>query len=358
MKRYVVLCLIVYLLLLLMPLSALGSLEKDKPPASSASAGRTGTTSSSKTTAASNASATTSSAGTTATTSATAAPVDEAVFRVLDTETGKVTSLGEREFVIGTVASELYPTYHTEAMKAQAVASYTYYSLKRAKARQNPNPDLKGADFSDVPATFPETYTVAGLKERWGDNFDAYYKKVTEAVDAVFGKRVLYNGEPIYAFYHALNSGVTEDAKIVWEVEYPYLKPVASPGDKLSPNFQTVVSFTPEQLSTSLRKTFDGIQFPENADTWLGKDIARSSSGTVTNIAFCGKELTGKQVREALDLKSTCFSVEYKNNSFQFTVQGYGHGVGMSQYGADYMARQGSTWQEILTHYYTGVTIQ
>ena len=358
MKRYIILCLIVYLLLLLMPLSALGSLEKDKPPAPSSSSGRTGTTASAKITTTSSVSTTTSASDTSAASSTTVAPADEAVFRVLDTETGKVTSLSEKEFVIGTVASELYPTYHTEAMKAQAVASYTYYSLKRAKARQNPDPDLKGADFSDVPATFPETYTVAGLKERWGDNFDAYYKKVTEAVNAVFGKKILYNGEPIYAFYHALNSGVTEDAKIVWEVEYPYLKPVASPGDKLSPNYQTVVSFTPEQLSAALSKTFDGIQFPEGADTWLGKDIARSSGGTVTRIVFCGKELTGKQVREALELKSACFSVEYKSNSFQFTVQGYGHGVGMSQYGADYMARQGSSWQEILTHYYTGITIQ
>ena len=358
MKRYVVLCLIVYLLLLLMPLSALGSLEKDKPSGTSAPTGRTGTTAANKAATSSSASATASASGASAASSATTAPADEAVFRVLDTKSGKVTTLSEKEFVIGTVASELYPTYHAEAMKAQAVASYTYYSVKRAKARQNPDPNLKGADFSDVPATFPDTYTVAGLKERWGDNFDAYYKKITEAVEAVFGKRILCNGEPIYAFYHALNSGTTEDAKIVWEVEYPYLKPVASPGDKLSPNYQTVVSFTPEQLSAALNKVMEGISFPDKTETWLGKDIARSSAGTVTKIVFCGKELTGKQVREALDLKSACFSVEYKNNSFQFTVQGYGHGVGMSQYGADYMARQGSTWQEILTHYYTGITIQ
>lgn len=122
----------------------------------------------------------------------------------------------EREFVIGTVASEMPASYHTEALKAQAVASYTYYSAKRARAREEPEEALKGADFADVPATFPETYTEEGLRERWGDNFDTYYNKICDAVDEVMGKTLTYDGELIYAAYHAISSGTTETGVPVW----------------------------------------------------------------------------------------------------------------------------------------------
>lgn len=357
MKRYIVLILFVYLVLLLMPLSVLGVLEPDKPPQS-------GQTTSPKKTAAPTKSATqtqTTAAAPTQTapaaTGTTASGQQPTTFKILDTKTGQVTEMAEREFLIGTVASEMFPTYHTEALKAQAVASYTYYCSQRAKARANPVEALKGADFSDVPATYPETYTTEGLKARWGDHYDAYYQKITEAVDAVFGKRLLYNGESIFAAYHAIGFGTTEDGKTVWNVDYPYLKSVPSPGDKLSPDYQSVVTFTPEQLSGALKKVFTDLVLPEKVESWIGADPARSAAGTVTKIVIGGKELTGRQVREALDLRSANFTVVYKDGSFRFTVLGYGHGVGMSQYGADYLARQGSNWEEILKYYYTDVAI-
>lgn len=178
MKRYALLILVVFLLLLLIPLPALGILGGDKPPVSSSEGSSSGSSSPS---------------------GSSAPSADEDSFKVLDVKSGEVLEVGMRDFLIGTVASEMYPTYHIEAMKAQAVASYTYYTVQRIRQKKNPDPDLKGADFSDVPSTFPETYTQEGLKKRWGDRYDEYYKKVCEAVDAVFGKQLIYNGEPILA---------------------------------------------------------------------------------------------------------------------------------------------------------------
>ena len=322
-------------LLLLLPLPAFGILKQDESPLpvrrpeSAASSGQ-----------------------------GTASGIEESdTFRILDTKSGQVVEMSERDFLIGTVANELYPTYHIEAMKAQAVAAYTYYGRKRTAARAKPDPDLKGADFSDVSSRFPEGYTVEGLKERWGTNFDTYYNKICEAVDAVEGQRILYEGEPIFAAYHAISPGETETAEVVWGVDYPYLQAVPSPGDKLSPNYESVVTVPQADFSAAIGKAIEGCKLEGDASGWITGEPELSPSGTVTKLTVGGIAVTGKQIREALSLRSACFTVSYADDAFKFTVRGFGHGVGMSQYGADYMARQGSDWKEILQHYYTGTTI-
>lgn len=340
MKRYGILVLCCYLLLMLLPLPALGVLRKDKPadpsPGSAVSSPVSGDSSGS-------------------------APSDpekeQAVFKVLDTAADVIYTFNERDFVLYTVAAEMLPTYHTEALKAQAVATYTYYCYQRTRRRENPDPELKGADFSDVPSTFPAIYSPEGLKERWGDQYDTYLQKVAGAVDAVLGKHMLYDGKDIFAAYHSTSSGTTESAETVWGKDYPYLQPVSSPGDKLSPEYQSDVSFSPEQFAEAMKSKISDLTLEGDAAGWITGAPTLSDSGTVTAITIGGMELTGKQVREALGLRSACFTVEYKDGSFVFAVHGYGHGVGMSQYGADYMARQGAGWEEILNHYYTGVTI-
>ncbi len=334
MKRYALLVLGCYALLLLLPLPALGILGSTGIPAPSP---------------------------------ASSAPVspgtsdlqsEEAVFKVLDQESGTVYTYSERDFVLYTVASEMPATYQSEALKAQAVASYTYYSYRREQNASNPDPALQGADFSgNLPQTFPETYTPEGLKERWGNKYDAYYEKLAAAVDEVIGKRLLYEDKLIFAAYHALNSGTTETAETVWGKAYPYLQSVPSPGDKLSPDYQSEARFSSEEFSSKLASVVEGLKLEGDAASWVTGEPVRSSAGTVTALTVGGQTLTGRQIREALGLRSACFTVSYGEDGFVFSVQGYGHGVGMSQYGADYMARQGFTWNEILTHYYTGVTI-
>lgn len=344
MKLYALLLTLVFALLLLIPLPALGLLTEDKPAPSSSGTDATGTT------------APTSDIPVNNPTVESTKPTDAAAaFRVLDSNSNQVVTIAERDFLIGTLAAEMYPTYHIEALKAQAVAAYTYYSYERTAARAEKD-DPAAADFSDVPSTFPEVYNKEGLQKRWGDDFDTYYAKICEAVDAVFGKQILYEGKPIMAAYHALSFDTTEKASVVWGKELPYLQSVPCSGDKLAPAYESTVTFTAEEFSKRLNT--DSRKLEGDPAGWIGSDIQRSEAGTVTAITVGGVTLTGRELRQLLDLRSACFTVDYAADSgFTFHVKGYGHGVGLSQYGADYLARQGADWQEILKYYYTGVAI-
>lgn len=275
------------------------------------------------------------------------------VFRILNGD--QVIQLEEREFLLRTLAFEMSPTYHSEALKAQAVAAYTYYSRRRAAQRQSPDAALKGADFASPDSRFPEEYSAERLRERWGGQFDVNYHKLCAAVDAVFGKTITCGGSLIDACYFAISSGSTESAAVVWGSEVSYLQAVASPGDRLSPGFETRVTLTPEQVRDALSGV-EGMSLGEDPAGWFGQPVC-SAAGTVTELSVGGTTLSGTRLRSLLGLRSACFSVSYGEGGFCFIVHGYGHGVGMSQYGADYLARQGYGWEEILHYYYTGVTI-
>lgn len=281
-------------------------------------------------------------------------PQEEDVFRVLDAASGAVVEMGERDFLIGTLAAEMYPSYHMEALKAQAVAAYTYYGCRRAAARA----EGAEADFSDVPSTFPELYTREGMRAKWGDKYPAYYEKICRAADAVLGQRILYEGEPITAVYHAISPEQTESAAVIWGGDIPYLQPVPNTGDTLAPTWESVVTVPVTDFAAGVKSL--GVQLSGEPDKWIDlTTMTRSPSGTVTEIRVGDKTLTGRQIRALFDLRSAVFTVEYRNgNGFTFTVHGYGHGVGMSQYGANCLAAEGKTYIEILQYYYKGVTVE
>ncbi len=331
MKGYTIMLLICVALLLLLPIAALPHDRTAIAPAD--------TTSTTSPTA----------------TSTTAAVVenDQAVFRILVGDT--VVALEEREFLIRTLAYEMSPTYHEEALKAQAVAAYTYHARRREIQRRQPDEALKGADFAAVDPTFPGNYTAVALRAKWGDNYTAHYDKICAAVDAVMGHTITYDGALIDACYFAISSGSTEDAATLWGNEIPYLRAVASPGDRLAPDYQTSVTFTADEMRQKLT-AIDEITLGADPAAWIGTPTC-SPAGTVTTIPVGGTTQTGVAMRAALGLRSACFACAYADGTFTLTVRGYGHGVGMSQYGADYLARQGYTWQEILQYYYTGVTV-
>lgn len=275
-------------------------------------------------------------------------------FKILTGDT--VTELSCRDFLIRTLAFEMSPTYHTEALKAQAVAAYTYYGRRQRAQTADPDQTLNGAHFKAPDDTFPQNYTVDKLRERWGDNFDSYYANLCAAVDAVTGKHITHNGEWIDACYFAMSNGSTESAKTVWGADVPYLQPVASPGDKLAANYETTTSLTAEQVRSALTAADSALTLGNDPAAWFGEPTL-SAAGTVASIPVGDKTLAGTAVRAALDLRSATFTVAYADGNFTFTVRGYGHGVGMSQVGANHLAQQGYTWQEILQYYYTGVSI-
>lgn len=328
MKGYIWLTVITALVMLLLPLPAYGRLTAEDKPSPPTTAPTTVTT-----------------------TVPTTAPTE--TFRVLDTASGEVITMDEREFLIGTLAAEMYPTYHPEALKAQAVAAYTYYCYRREAARAGG----EAADFSDVPSTFPDLYTVDGMRARWGDRFEEYYQKLADAVDAVFGEVIRHNGEIIMAVYHAMSSTATETAGVIWGKDLPYLKSVKSPGDTAADSYHSTVTVSVPDFAAAV-ETLD-VTLSGEAAAWVDiAGITRSKSGTVTAVTVGDRVLTGRQLRTLFDLRSAVFNVTFDPTvGFTFAVEGYGHGVGMSQYGANCLAGQGKTYREILSYYYSDVEI-
>lgn len=280
------------------------------------------------------------------------APEKPQTVKVYMTKTQETVEIELEEYLLGVLAAEMPATYHEEALKAQAVAAYTYLLSKR----KNPDEALNGADLSDNSATHQGYLTAAGRNEKWGDKTEAYEKKLKKAVKEVSGKVIVYEGEPIIAAFHAINSGVTQSAQTVWGGEVPYLKSVNSPGDKLSPDCVKTVAISAGEFANTAGN-IDGCSLNGEAESWIG-NVKTNSDGYVKTVEIGTAELTGLEARDALGLRSAVFTYEYKDDNFMFTTSGYGHCVGMSQYGADYMARQGSTWEEIIKHYYTGVDIE
>lgn len=294
------------------------------------------------------------SADTTATTVSPPAEESAAVFRILCGE--EVVTLTEEDFLIRTLAMEMSPSAHEEALKAQTVAAYTYYARRRQAQADKADPALKGADFATPNAKFPIEYTEEKLRERWGEQYEENYQKLAAAVEAVRGVSITHNGKLIDACYHAISNGSTESAETVWGADVPYLQTVASPGDRLSNGYASTVTLSADEVKTILTDALSKITLGEDPAAWFGTP-ALSEGGTVAQQPVGDATLAGTQVRQLFGLRSAAFDVVYQDGNFTFSVRGYGHGVGMSQHGADYLARQGYTYEEILHYYYTDVEI-
>ncbi len=268
--------------------------------------------------------------------------------KVYISETKEVKLFSMEDYIFGVVAAEMPALYSEEALKAQAVAAYTYAIYK---SNQNA---LEDYDITDNFHTDQAFTTKEQAREKWGEDSDIYEEKIRSAIRSVKGKKITYNGSPILSVYHAISSGKTENALDVWGGSYDYLVSVESLGDKLSPNYMTTAEFGIEDLKTKLSSL---AEFSGEAKDYFG-EIVRTESGTVRTVNICGKAVEGGSIRSALDLRSANFDVAFTSDKFVFTVIGYGHGIGMSQYGAHYMAMQGKNYEEILKHYYKGCEIQ
>lgn len=273
-------------------------------------------------------------------------------FRILDETTGEVAEVAAADYVAGAIAAEMPAGYESDALIAQGVAAYTNAHYLAALHRADPPAELKGADFAADPQKRLGYVTDAAMKAMWGDHYERYRKKVTAAAETAMQSILTYEGQPIVAAYFAITAGkTTEDAGNVWEGSLPYLTPVDSSWDKNAPGYRSTVTLT----AADLRKKLTGasVLVGPKPEEWL-KIITRSEAGYVTAVQAGDRVLTGQQLRHLLGLRSAAFTVDYKSGLFTFEVLGYGHGVGLSQYGAQYMAQHGSGWREILSHYYPG----
>lgn len=282
---------------------------------------------------------------------------DKQSFQVLDESTGEVTEISDRDFCIGALAAEMPPSFEKEALKAQTAALYTHFCRLREEERADPDEKLKGADFTCNSEKKQVYIPKDKMKTLWKDQFDASYKKLQEAVEEVFAYGLTYDGKLINAAYCAVSGGVTESAKNAFGQEYPYLTSVASPWDALCDGYLSTVSFTQKEVETIIKDKWKDAALSSSPQEWF-TDIKTTDAGTVSAVNIGSQSVTGQEVREAFSLRSANFDVVYTLDAFVFTVRGYGHGAGMSQYGANEMAKQGAGYQEILSWYYPGAKLE
>lgn len=274
---------------------------------------------------------------------------DAGSFLVYDRANGTAKKLSERDYVIGALAAEMPPTFHIEALKAQAVAVYTNAFRSRAAGEK-----YAAEINSEKNEGFVDDKT---LKERWGKSYDVYIAKIKKAADSVLGCVAAYNGSPIVAAYHSQSAGKTEAAENVWGGAVPYLLAVDSAGDTYNVSLESQKSVAAKDVRNTLAAAFPKAFLPQD-DSLLFTDFKYSPSGTVLSCTVGNLQVSGQKIRELFSLRSACFAVSFSGDEgFVFSVKGYGHGVGLSQYGADFMARQGKGFEEILKHYYSGINL-
>jgi len=273
---------------------------------------------------------------------------------VMSPSTGEINNVEMREYIIGCVAAEMPAKYHTEALKAQAVASYTYAKKTLEQNKKSKKSLFGGADITDSPDTHQAYISQDERKEKWGEKYEEYEKKISAAVDEVYGCYLTYNGETALAVYHSISAGSTQSAESLWGVEIPYLIGVESIGDRLSPDYISVNKMSEKEFEEICKK--NGVDTDKSGENLVEK-TEKDDDGYVLSVTVAGKEIAATKFREMFSLKSNCFDIGYDDGEYTITCKGHGHGAGMSQYGADYMARQGFSWREILAHYYTGTDI-
>ena len=256
-------------------------------------------------------------------------------------------------YLQGVVRGEMPASFELEALKAQAAErTYIYYQLAAGRKEAHPN-----ADVCTDPSCCNAWLSEEAAREKWGGDFDGWESRIEEAVAATDGQVALYDGQPILAVFHSSSAGKTAGAGDVWSGDMPYLRSVDSPeGEETVPNYYSAAEFTAAEAKALLAQAHPELTFSGGPDKWFGA-VEKDESGRVGTVEVCGAPLRGVEVRRIFSLRSACFTIDAAADRVTFRVTGYGHGVGMSQYGANELARQGRTWQEILLWYYADITI-
>lgn len=251
---------------------------------------------------------------------------------------GSVINLNMTDYLIGVVSSEMPASFNLEALKAQSVLARTYV----LKAKQT------GKKLTDTVST--QSYIdIDQMKNKWGNSFNTYYNKIKNAVENTNGEYLSYNGNYIEALYHSTNNGKTESSLDVFGNYYPYLISVSSEYDKNTSSYLRTINMPLDAISNKL-----GLSL--NNDSVISI-LSYTDGGNIKEININGNNFSGKKVRELLGLRSADFDISISDNNANITTRGYGHGVGMSQYGANGMANAGYSYKDILSHYYPGTTL-
>ena len=279
---------------------------------------------------------------------------DFSTVKLLHTATGEVEELNMDEYLYGVVSAEMPASYDKEALKAQAIVArtYTIYQI-----RNSPDKHV-GAGMCDSYACCQAWISKEERLNKWEEaERESNWQKIVSAVDETSGKIVTYGGTPINAFFHSNSGGITESSVNMWGcIDYPYLKSVQTSGEDGYSQYSSNVTITNEDLLNKIKEKYSNIEIDFTNNESI-KIIDYTESNRVRTVRFGNVEMAGTEARTLLGLKSTNFEISRTDNDVTFSVIGYGHGVGMSQTGADSMAKSGSNFEEIIKHFYTGVEI-
>lgn len=272
-------------------------------------------------------------------------------------EKGIVEEVDIEEYIKGVVASEMPANFHEEALKAQAVAARTYYMNKR----MNPCKDAKSMGAEICDSTDCQVYMDKQERvSKWSKkDSEANWNKINEAVESTKGEVLTYDGAVLeYPQYFAVSSGKTEDAVDVFSINVPYLKSTESSGEEIAPKYETTSTITVDDFISKIKSKYSDAEISKSNIKNCIEIESYTQGGSIKEIRVGNKNISGVELRKMLNLNSTNFSISYKGNNMVFLCKGYGHGVGMSQWGANAMAKNGAGYDEILKHYYAGVAIE
>lgn len=276
-----------------------------------------------------------------------------ATIKLLHKKTGEVEEVALDEYLCNVVSAEMPAEYEMEALKAQAVVArtYTIYKVK--------NPKHENSDICDDSTCCQAWISKEDRMAKWEeDKRESNWKKIQEAVNETQGKIITYDNEPINAFFHSNSGGTTEVPANVWGgTDYPYLQVVQTAGEEGYNQYASEVELTNEELINKLKEKYSDIQIDFNNEDDI-KILEYTDSSRVKTIKFGNHQIAGVEARSILGLKSTNFEIIKEEGKIKFSVKGYGHGVGMSQTGADAMAKEGKNYEEIIKHFYVGVIIE
>ncbi|MBE6871692.1 MAG: stage II sporulation protein D [Ruminococcaceae bacterium] len=264
------------------------------------------------------------------------------------------------QYICGVLAGEMSANYEKQALMAQAVAARTYVAYRLWKYENGDTNDLHPDSAVCTDSSHCMAYlSLSSAQEKWGKDWtDKYWQNIVDAVADTEGEILVYDGEPINALFCAASCGKTEASIEVWGgSDVPYLQSVDSEPDLNSPWSNVSVRFSENEFKNIFLSQYPDARFPDDSSDWC-TNIVRSDAGYVTGVRIGGVTLTGRTVRKIYGLKSANFDITVGGGEIVFTTRGYGHGVGMSQYGANELAKNGMGYRDILLKYYTDVEIK
>ena len=274
--------------------------------------------------------------------------------KLLHAGTGEIEDINLDEYLYGVVSAEMPANFHEEALKAQSLVARTYTIYKIVNGSKH-----DGANICDSASCCQAWISKEDRFAKWNEaECESNWQKIVSAVEATKGQIITYEGSPINAFFHSNSGGTTETPTNVWGgTNYPYLQIVETSGEDAYTQYSSNVTLTKDEVIQKIKENHSDceINFENENEIQI---LENTESGRVKIIKFGNKEISGVEARTIFGLKSAKFTVKLEGDNVIFDVLGYGHGVGMSQTGADSMAKLGNDYQTIIKHYYTGVEIQ